>query len=222
MLWLIDMSHSFKYERKLLGQGYEVIIGLDEAGRGPLAGPVVAGAAAFWGKTNLNDKNLQVLKGLVKDSKKLSANKREKIYKIIIKNKNIKWRIGVISYRIIDKINILEATKLAMAKAIAKLKIKSSKLKVKVDNIILIIDGNQRINVPFRQITVVKGDSKVFLCSCASILAKVFRDRLMQKYHKKYPQYKFDQHKGYPTKEHYRLIKKYGISPIHRKSFNCG
>jgi len=197
-------------EKRLFKKGYQVVIGLDEAGRGPLAGPVVAGAAALTSVFKQRELLQQV-----KDSKKLSAIKREQIYKLIVKNKDIKWAITEVSHKVIDKINILQATKLAMQKAVLKL----SKF-FKRKKIILIIDGNQKIKSDYDQLTVVKGDNKVFLCACASILAKVYRDRKMQKYHKEYPKYGFDRHKGYPTKKHYLAIKKHGLSPIHRKSFS--
>jgi len=198
-------------EKKLWKKGYKRVAGLDEAGRGPLAGPVVAGAVMIrrsdcqrcdlLRRSHLKD---------IKDSKKLSAKKREEFYKILTKHPAIKWGIGKVSERVIDRINILEATKLAMVRAFEKLKRKPD---------FLILDGNFKINSEIPQKSIVKGDEKVFSCSCASIIAKVTRDRIMKRYHKKYPQYGFDRHKGYPTKHHRQMLKKYGPCKIHRKTF---
>lgn len=191
-------------EKKLWNKKYKRVVGLDEAGRGPLAGPVVAAVVLV-----LNPK-YKIQNSGIKDSKKLSQKKREKIYKEIIKDKNIKWGIGKVSEKVIDKINILEATKLAMEKAVAKLDKKPD---------YLILDGNFKINSKVPQKPIVKADKKVFSCAAASILAKVTRDRIMDKFHRKYPKYKFDKHKGYPTKYHKKTLKKYGPCKIHRKSF---
>jgi ribonuclease HII len=187
-------------EKKCWKNGFNVVVGLDEVGRGPLAGPVVAGAVFL-------PKNFAVIKGIT-DSKKLSEKQREKFYNILINNKNIKWGIGIVSEKVIDKINILQATKLAMKKAIKNLQADY-----------LLLDGSFKLDVPLPQTSIIKGDSKVFSISCASIIAKVTRDRLMQKYHKKYSQYGFDKHKGYGTALHIKQIKKLGACPIHRKSF---
>jgi ribonuclease HII len=195
----------FQVERKLWKKGCKYVACLDEAGRGPLAGPVVAAACVIVDcKLKTAD-----FKGL-KDSKKLSQKQREKFYKIIIKNKNIEWGIGRVSEKIIDKINILEASKLAMKKALTKLKKKPD---------FLILDGKMKLDLPVPQKSIVKADEKVFSCAAASILAKVTRDRIMRKYHKKYPHYNFDRHKGYPTKLHLKMSRKYGPCKIHRKSF---
>jgi len=221
---------NFNEEKKLWRKGFKIVAGLDEAGRGSLAGPVVAAACAlrnfkFAGrriadspkgcilnlKSILNDKNFK----LIKDSKLLSAKKREKFYKILTKHPQIEWGIGVVSEKVIDKINILEATKLAMTRAIAKLKTKSAKRKIDF----LILDGKMKLNLPIPQKSIVKADVKVFSCAAASIIAKVRRDRIMLKYDKKYPRYGFKKHKGYPTKLHCATIKKIGLCPFHRKSF---
>ena len=202
------------FEKKLLKQ-YTTIIGIDEAGRGPLAGPVVAAAVLLNSSCNFKDKNLKEIISLAKDSKKMTAKQREKVFEIILKEKTLKWGIGKASHLIIDRVNILNATKLAMKKAVFN-------VKKDLRNTILIIDGNQRINIGCDQLAVVKGDQKIFLCSCASIIAKVYRDKLMERLDKKYPVYGFKKHKGYPTKKHYASIKKRGLSPVHRKSFNCG
>ncbi len=193
---------NFSEERKLRKSGFRIVAGLDEAGRGPLAGPVVAGAAVIKiKKFNIDN---------VKDSKKLSARKREELYKILTKHPAVKWGIGMVSEKVIDKINILEATKLAMKKAIKGLREKPD---------FLILDGSFKLNLPLSQKSIIKADEKVFSCAAASIIAKVTRDRIMDKYGKKYPRYRFDKHKGYPTKLHFRLLKKYGPCKIHRKSF---
>jgi len=197
-------------EKRLWKKGYKYIVGIDEAGRGPLAGPVAAGAVLILEK---DFKEAHKIKS-VKDSKKLKEGKRKEVYLNLIKNKKIKWGIGMVSEKTIDKINILEATKLAMIKAVKDLEKKNG---IKVD--FLILDGKMKINLKIDQESIVKGDDKVFSISAASIIAKVRRDELMEKYDKKYPQYNFKKHKGYGTKEHLQKIKKYGACEIHRKSF---
>jgi ribonuclease HII len=196
-------------EKKLWTQGYKLVVGLDEAGRGPLAGPVVAGALVLL--TNRINKELL---SVVKDSKKLSAAKREVAFALILKEPRIVFGIGIVSEKIIDKINIFEATKLAMKKAVANL---AKKLGKEPD--MLIIDGKHTIDLPIKQRAIIKADDKIFSCSAASIMAKVTRDRIMDKMHKKYPQYGFIKHKGYGTRLHFAMIKKYGPCEIHRRSF---
>lgn len=197
-------------EKKLWKKGYRYVVGIDEAGRGPLAGPVVSGAVLILEKDFKEVKKIK----FVKDSKKLSEKKREEVYLNLTNNPKIKWGIGIISEKIIDKINILEATKLSMIKAIEDLEKKNN---LKVD--FLIIDGKMKIDFDANQKSIIKGDDKVFSVSAASIIAKVTRDRLMIKYDKKYPKYNFKKHKGYGTKEHLDNIEKNGICEIHRKSF---
>jgi len=198
-------------EEKLWKRGYKIVAGIDEAGRGPLAGPVVA-AAVF-----INKKDFSFLKkiGLIKDSKELTPQKRKEAFELLIKK--VEWRRGIVSEKIIDRINILQATKLAMGKALKDLEKRS---KIKAD--FAIIDGITKINFEINQKVIVKADKKVLSCSAASIIAKVTRDELMIKYDKKYPLYNFKQHKGYGTKEHMAMLKKYGPCPLHRKSFNKG
>ncbi len=198
---------SFQVERKLWKKGYKKVAGLDEVGRGCLAGPVVAAAVVFKNPKS-KIQNLGV-----NDSKKLSPKKREKLFKILIKNPQVEWGIGRVSEKIIDKINILEATKLAMKRAIKKMEHKPD---------FLILDGNFKIDSPISQKSIIKGDEKVFSVAAASILAKVWRDRIIIRYHKKYPRYGFDRHKGYSTKYHRKMLKKYGRCVIYRKSFNYG
>ncbi|MCX6722361.1 MAG: ribonuclease HII [Candidatus Staskawiczbacteria bacterium] len=201
------MKPDLKEEKKLWKQGFKCVVGLDEAGRGPLAGPVVAAAVSI-------EPNCKILFEGINDSKKLSEKQRDFFYKKLIKNKNIplgaqvKWGIGIVPEKIIDKINILQATKLAMQKAVEKL-----------EPDYLLLDGNFTINSIVRQKPVVRGDQKVISISCASIIAKVTRDKIMKKMHKKYPQYGFDKHKGYGTELHIKMLKKFGACPIHRKSF---
>jgi len=194
-------------EKKLWDKGLRFVVGLDEAGRGPLAGPVVAGAVLVVPGKDFDAKNFCKIFG-VRDSKQLSEKQRENIYKLLVKNKNIKWGVGIVSEKIIDKINILEATKLAMQKAIKKL-----------NPDFLLLDGNFKIYCATPQRSVVKGDQKVFSIASASIIAKVTRDRLMQKLHKKYPEYGFDKHKGYPTSSHFKILENLGPCPAHRKTF---
>ncbi|MDP3882991.1 MAG: ribonuclease HII [Candidatus Staskawiczbacteria bacterium] len=233
---------NFTEEKKLWKEGYKFVAGLDEAGRGPLAGPVVAAAVAINFKFEilnlksiLNDKNLKY----IKDSKQLSPKKREEFYDIITTHPDIKWGAGIVSEKVIDKINILEATKLAMQKALtdanSKLsfprKRESRKLASELwipnqvgndtDGIdFLLLDGNFKIKSDISQVSIIKGDSKVMSIAMASIIAKVTRDRIMQKYHKKYPDYGFDRHKGYPTKAHFSCLQKFGPCNIHRTTFN--
>jgi ribonuclease HII len=194
-------------EKKLWKKGYKGVACLDEVGRGPVAGPVVAVAVL------IKISNFQFPK--IKDSKKLSPKKREEFYNILTKHPNIEWGIGRVSEKKIDKINILEATKFAMIRAIEKIKNKNKKLKIDY----LILDGNFKIDLPIPQKSIIKADGKIFSCAAASIIAKVTRDKIMRKYHKEYPCYGFDRHKGYLTKLHWRTLKKYGQCKIHRKSF---
>ncbi len=196
---------SLTEENRLKKQGFKYIIGLDEAGRGPLAGPVTAAAVYYRGK--------DVIMG-VNDSKKISPKKREELSFKLTNHPCVMWGLGIVSSREIDKINILEASKLAMEKALLDLE---AKYNIKADY--LILDGKMSLNIPVNQISIIKADEKVFSCSAASIIAKVARDKIMLKMDKKYPQYLFEKHKGYGTKLHLEAIKKYGPCPIHRRSF---
>ncbi len=195
-----------RFERELKSKGFDLIIGVDEAGRGPLAGPVVA-AAVLLKNFNFNNR--------IDDSKKLTVKKREKAF-FEIKNKSL-YAIQAISHKQIDRINILQATILAMQKAILKLAKKLSAKQRK--RTFVLIDGNMRFNLGLPYRSIVKGDTKSLSIAAASILAKVSRDRVMEKNHKIYPQYGFIQHKGYPTQMHRDILKKIGPSAIHRKSF---
>lgn len=196
-------------EKKLWKLGYKIITGIDEAGRGPLAGPVVAGAVAI-------DRSFKKeALGRIRDSKKMSFKKREEVYNVLIRHPQIFFGTGKVSEKVIDKINIFEATKLAMKRAIENLK---KKMGEKTE--FLIIDGNFSIDSAIPQKSIIKGDEKVFSCSLASIVAKVERDRIMNRMHKKFSLYGFDRHKGYGTKLHLKMLKKHGPSIIHRVSFN--
>ncbi|MFA5729925.1 MAG: ribonuclease HII [Candidatus Paceibacterota bacterium] len=197
-------------EKKLWKKGYKYVAGIDEAGRGPLAGPVVSSAVLILEKDFKHAKKIKS----VKDSKKLSEKKREEVYPNLISSPKLKWGIGMVSEKMIDKINILEATKLSMIKAVKDLEKRN---KIKVDH--LILDGKMKLDLEIDQLSIIKADDKVFSVSAASIIAKVTRDRIMIEYDKTYPAYNFKKHKGYGTKEHMKKIKKNGICKIHRKSF---
>lgn len=188
------------YENKKYNEGFKIICGIDEAGRGPLAGPVYAAAVVL--------KKGQTIEG-VNDSKKLSEKKREALFEKII-SQCADYSVGSASETEIDEINILQATFLAMKRAVEGLVLKPD---------CALVDGNQPPILDCSVTTVVKGDSKSESIAAASILAKVSRDRYMTDMASKYPQYGFEKHKGYGTKLHYEMIEKYGICEIHRKSF---
>jgi len=220
---------NFREEKKLLKKGFKRVAGIDESGRGPLAGPVVAAAVSIIANCKLKAKSVRFSSSRcdsiiedfknLKDSKKLSPKKREEFYKILTKSPFIEWGIGKVSEKVIDKSNIKNAAELAMEKALQNLK---SKIKNKKSKIFLIIDGNNIKNLKLKTYNlklIVKGDEKVFSCAAASIIAKVTRDRIMQKYHKKFPRYDFNKHKGYPTKLHLKMLRKYGPCKIHRMTF---
>ncbi len=191
----------YLYEENAVKAGYKVICGIDEAGRGPLAGPVHAAAVILPLGIEIEGLN---------DSKKLSEKKREQLFDIICE-KAIDYSIGVATEKEVDEINILNATFLAMHRAVEGLKTRPD---------YALIDGNQHPKIPFvTEETVVKGDAKSMSIAAASILAKVSRDRFMLEKAKEYPQYEFEKHKGYGTKLHYEKILEYGPSPIHRITF---
>lgn len=194
------LKDNYRYEKELINKGIKLIAGMDEAGRGPLVGPVVAAACIL----PINYK----LEGLT-DSKKLSSKKREEFYDIIYRDA-ISIGVGIIDEKIIDEVNIYEATKLAMKQAIENLKQSPD---------YVLIDGNQWINIDIDGETVVHGDSKSESIAAASIVAKVTRDRMLIEWDKEYPEYGFAKHKGYGTKAHIEAIQKYGLTPIHRPSF---
>lgn len=188
------------YENKYISQGKNLICGVDEAGRGPLAGPVCAAAVIMPEGLIIESVN---------DSKKLTAKKREKLFDII-KNEAICYSVAFASASEIDEINILNATHLAMTRAVEGLE--------KAPEVVL-VDGNSLPKWYYNSEAIVKGDAVCHSIACASILAKVSRDRLMLLEAEKYPQYSFEKHKGYGTKVHTQAIKEYGPCPIHRKTF---
>lgn len=188
------------HERKANKRGFRHIAGIDEAGRGPLAGPVVAASIILR----------QVrFKHRIDDSKKLTARARLLAYGEILEKAWI--GVGIVSEKIIDRINIYNATVLAMEKAVNNLGIKPD---------FLLVDGRIKLKTACGRSHIIKGDSKSLSIACASIIAKVTRDEIMREYHKKYPRYGFSRHKGYATREHVRRLMKHGPSPIHRASFN--
>ena len=190
------------FEKKLVESGYKYIAGVDEAGRGPLAGPVVAAAVILPENFNCDQLN---------DSKKLSPSKREKIYNELMNvNSKVISAFAVIDEGVIDQINILRATHMAMAQASSNLSIEPS---------FVIIDGMPIKDFPFNNESIIKGYSKSLSIAAASVIAKVERDRIMLNYSKEYPEYKFEKHKGYGTKLHLDALKKFGPCKIHRKSF---
>lgn len=195
-------------EIELMDKGYSLIAGVDEVGRGPLAGPVVAAACIF-------DRDVDIVG--IDDSKKLSEKKREQFFDEI-KDKALAYGIGEASCEVIDEINILEATKLAMKRAIDEAdKMLESKGRDRIQ--IVVFDAVKINDLKKEQMSVIKGDQTYFSVAAASILAKVTRDKLMKEYDKVYPEYGFASNKGYGTKAHYEGIKKAGITEIHRKSF---
>jgi ribonuclease HII len=197
-----DELSLFEFDKKIYSDGFSFVAGVDEAGRGPLAGPVVAAAVVLG-------KNIEI-SGL-NDSKQLSEKKRNALFEII-KKRALFYSTEVVDNEIIDKINILQSTFLAMFKCINNLQEKPD---------ICLIDGNLKIpNLQFKQKTIVSGDAKSACIAAASILAKVTRDNLMKDFAKKYPQYLFEKHKGYGTKAHIEAVKKHGVCSIHRKTFS--
>ncbi|SHK11954.1 ribonuclease HII [Tepidibacter formicigenes] len=188
------------FEREGYEKGYKYIGGIDEAGRGPLAGPVVAAVVVLNEDTVIHGIN---------DSKKLSEKKREELFEII-KKEAVDYGIGIVSNEEIDEFNILNATYMAMKKAVNSLKNKPD---------YLLIDAATIPNIDIPQNSIIQGDGKSISIAAASILAKVTRDKMMYEYDEIYSEYRFSKHKGYGTKEHYEAIEKHGITPIHRKSF---
>ena len=191
---------TYEYEHQLKEKGYQLICGIDEAGRGPLAGPVFAAAVIL--PEGLEDLGIN-------DSKKLSEKKRDLLFEQI-KEKAVAYSIASASEKEIDEINILNATFLAMKRAVERLSVKPE---------IALVDGNRKPGTGIEELTIVKGDAKSISIAAASILAKVSRDRYLTELDRQYPQYQFAKHKGYPTKLHYEMIKQYGVSPVHRLSF---
>ena len=197
-----NAEEKLQIERSLQAKGCRYIAGVDEVGRGPLAGPVVCAAVIM----PLEDADLIVG---VDDSKKLSAKKREELAEKI-KEKAIAYTVYEVSEKTIDEINILEATKLGMKMALETLSIKPD---------IVLTDGNMTLDIPFPQMSIVKGDALSYSIGAASIVAKVHRDAMMDEYAKQYPAYAFESNKGYGTAAHIQAIKEQGLCPIHRRTF---
>jgi len=197
------------FEKKFKNQGVELVIGVDEAGRGPLAGPVVAAAVVL---------NTTFFDNRIDDSKKLTPEQREKVFPEIIR-KSI-FGIGIVNEKIIDKVNILVATGIAMDQAIISLLDKFPENRRK--RVHVLVDGNVSLKTGYPYTNIIKGDGRSKSIAAASILAKVTRDRIMQEYDRVYPQYGFLKHKGYPTRMHKQAIRDFGLSSIHRVTFSSG
>lgn len=196
----MSLEDMWQIEDSFYAQGYQVICGVDEAGRGPLAGPVCAAAVIL-------PKHLEI-PGLT-DSKKMTDKKRRELFPLI-QEQAVSYGIGLASQEEIDEINILQATFLAMERALSQLNVRPD---------MVLIDGNRERDFGVPVQTVIKGDSLSANIAAASILAKVTRDNLMMELAQQYPQYGFEIHKGYGTKAHYEALRQYGASPIHRRSF---
>jgi len=201
-LWPDPEPDTYSLERCLRQKGYQWVGGLDEVGRGPLAGPVVAACVIL-------DENCDY--SGFKDSKIINGENRSRLYKEL-QNNGAMIGIGIVSETDIDRINILQASLLAMKKAVLTLTQQPD---------FLLVDGNQSIPMTIPQQTLIKGESKSASIAAASIVAKVVRDELMDRYHLEYPQYNFKQNRGYPTREHRLAIQKHGPCAIHRRSFKC-
>jgi len=195
----------WEYEKKALSKGYKQVAGIDEAGRGPLAGPVVSAAVILPEDFSCFG---------ITDSKKLSAKKRNEFFPLI-KSQAVCVATGIASHQEIDQINILRASLLSMKRAVENL---SQSPYFNLPDFLL-IDGKFTIDMDIDQLAIVKGDSKSISIAAASIIAKVTRDAIMKELHKKYPLYNFIQHKGYPTKAHKEAILKHGPCPVHRQTF---
>ena len=191
---------TYEYEKQALSEGFTSVCGIDEAGRGPLCGPVCAAAVILPLDCEIEGIN---------DSKKISEKKRELIFEVI-KEKALAYSVCMVDAKTIDEINILQATFMAMRGAYEGLGVKCD---------IALIDGNQKPGLPCEERTIVKGDAKSISIAAASILAKVSRDRYMREVDEKYPHYQFSKHKGYGTKLHYEMIAEHGICEEHRRTF---
>jgi ribonuclease HII len=206
---------NFKIEKELIVQGFDFVIGTDEVGRGPLCGPVVAAAVVYKNIDFEIPQKLEKNFDLIRDSKKLSEKQREEIFSFI--HENFYVGIGLCDHETIDRINILEASFLAMKKAIQELR---RNMNQKEARGVVLVDGNKKIpNLSMEQFAIIGGDKISKSISAASIIAKVTRDRMMKDFALKYPEYGFEKHAGYGTKFHMEALDIYGPCPIHRKSF---
>ena len=194
------LDKMLEYERTLYAKGYDYICGIDEAGRGPLCGPVVAAAVILKKDDHIEGVN---------DSKKLSEKKRELLFETI-KEKAVAWSVGIVDETIIDEINILEATRLAMKKAVEGLQVKPQ---------YALVDAEKKVPIDVPYMPIIKGDALSESIAAASIIAKVTRDHMIIELDKEYPEYNFAKNKGYGTKEHTDAINKYGLCKAHRRSF---
>lgn len=194
------MKPNYKHELKLMRQGYQWVAGLDEAGRGSWAGPLVAGAVILHPQNKIKDIN---------DSKLLSPEKRKNIFLKIIKNA-LAWSVGIASHQEIDQLGILPANRLVFERAVKKLHLTPH---------YLLVDGIRNFDSNIASDFIVRGDQKILSIAAASIIAKVIRDEMLKYLHNFYPEYNFAQHKGYGTAEHFDLINRHGISEIHRQTF---
>ena len=203
-----NAEEKLRYERALEAEGYRYIVGVDEVGRGPLAGPVVCAAVVM----PLDEAALVIG---VDDSKKLSEKKREQLAEEI-KKKAIAYTMVEVSEKTIDEINILEATKLGMKQAVETL-VLPKELEAQAE--IVLTDGNMTLDIALPQKSIIGGDGLSYSIGAASIIAKVYRDHLMENYAKEYPMYAFEKNKGYGTAAHVQGIKEHGLCPIHRRTF---
>lgn len=194
------LEEMLTYEKELYSKGIENIAGIDEAGRGPLCGPVVAAAVILKPGDKI---------AYVNDSKKLTEKRREELFEII-KERALAYSVGIVDEKTIDEINILEATRLAMRKAVEGLDVKPE---------YVLVDAEKKVPIDVPYLPIVKGDAKSESIAAASIIAKVTRDHIMYDLDKKYPQYDLAKNKGYGTAKHIAGIKEYGLTEIHRKSF---
>ena len=194
------LEKMLEYEKTLYSKGYEYICGIDEAGRGPLCGPVVAAAVIL--------KKGDKIEG-VNDSKKLSEKKREALFEEI-KQRAVAWSVGIVDEKTIDEINILEATRLAMKKAVEGLSQKPQ---------YALVDAEKKVPIDIPYTPIIKGDALSESIAAASIIAKVTRDHMVIELDKQYPEYNFAKNKGYGTKQHTDAIKEFGLCPAHRRSF---
>ena len=195
----LRLEQMLRYEKELYQAGYQTIAGIDEVGRGPLAGPVVAAAVILPPGCKINGLN---------DSKKIPKKKHQDIYQAVM-DKALAVGIGLMNSEIIDQVNIYEATKLAMKEALSKLRLKSD---------YLLIDA-MKLDVDIPQESIIKGDANSLSIAAASLVAKVTRDKLMTDYDKEFPGYDFAQNAGYGTKSHLQGLERHGVTPIHRKTF---
>lgn len=192
---------SMRYERQLRASGFAIVAGVDEVGRGPLAGPVCAAAAVLPARFRHE---------VLNDSKKLTEKKREELYAELTTHREVLWCVQLVDADEVDRINVLQACHLAMRRAVLGLSVRADAA---------LIDGLPVPDFPVHQLALVGGDGRSFSIAAASVIAKVTRDRLMREWAMKYPQYGFDGHKGYGTKEHLAALRRHGPCPLHRRTF---